>query len=181
MLRGDPFVCNLPATSYSYLRNFYIFNMQFFSPFLLLGLATLGFADFHVGESQKQQQPINPDKPPFPVYTENVACPSNYLNCKCYGDWPKRSDRGAIVSSRSTTGQYFSLKEGLCGMGKLDFYYRQNLGHWEFYVNNGDGKVQGTCHKATGPGLVKSCGGAFSVMSTVYKDQLWCYSYICGK
>ncbi|KAJ2980381.1 hypothetical protein NQ176_g2680 [Zarea fungicola] len=156
--------------------------MRLHSPLILLGLAGSGFADFHVGLSEKQQHPVNPNAPDdYPVIPENWACPSNYLNCKCYGDWPNRSDRGVKVSAGQPTGNYFSLNAGLCGMGKLDFYYRDNLGHWEFYVNGGDGTLQGTCYKATGSGLRKLCGGPFTLISTTYTDELWCYSYICGR
>lgn len=100
---------------------------------------------------------VNPDKGGTPglKYTEYIACPSNYYNCKCFGSIG--IDRGVKVLPRgSTKGSFFSLASGLCGMGQLDFYYRPNFGHWEFYVHGGNGQVQGTCYK-NNPEL-RGCG-----------------------
>ncbi|KAJ2977919.1 hypothetical protein NQ176_g4098 [Zarea fungicola] len=144
---------------------------------LIGGLVSSVSADFHVGRSDFSQQATNPDKGTILQWSDYFACPSNYYQCKCFGQLS--SDRGVKVKSGSTTGQYFSLESGLCGMGQLDFYYRPNLGHWEFYVNGGDGKVQGTCYSNSAETV--RCGNPiFSNISAGYHDQLVCYSYICN-
>lgn len=88
------------------------------------------------------------------------------------------ADRGVAVESGSIIGD-FSLDAGLCGMGQLDFYYRPNLGHWEFYVNGGNGEIQGTCYKNDAD-LVGCNIHPFSFLEVNYDDKLVCYSYICG-
>lgn len=100
------------------------------------------------------------------------ACPSNYYNCKCMTG----GDRAAQVlvdghGVGDLPDDFFSIKSGLCGMGQLNFYKRSD-GHWDFYVSNGDGKVQGACHSNTAS---SSCSGGF-----FFNDLLVCYSYICG-
>ncbi|KAJ2983081.1 hypothetical protein NQ176_g945 [Zarea fungicola] len=145
------------------------------------GLASVVSANFHIGKADKVQLSTNPDRgggPPL-KYTRYIACPSNYLNCKCYGGFADNSDRGVGLASGSSLSRDFSLKGGLCGTGQLDFYYRPNLGHWEFYVNGGNGDIQGTCYKNSDS--LKGCGiGPHTVLETNYSDQLVCYSYICG-
>lgn len=151
--------------------------MHFYSIIVIFGsLATLGFANFHVGRADKTQI-THSDLPPV-TFTQYIACPSNYLNCNCYGGFAANADRGVQVSKGSTSGD-FSLNAGLCGMGQLDFYYRANLGHWEFYVDGGDGSIQGTCYK--NDAKLAACGlSPYSILETNYDDQLVCYSYICG-
>jgi hypothetical protein len=100
------------------------------------------------------------------------ACPSNYYNCKCLKD----GDRAAqvLVNNHgvgSLPNNFFSTKAGLCGAGQLNFY-KQNDGHWDFYVNNGDGSLQGTCYSNSAG---TTCSDGF-----YFYDQLICYSYICG-
>ncbi|KAF8329643.1 hypothetical protein F5887DRAFT_115510 [Amanita rubescens] len=99
------------------------------------------------------------------------ACPSNYYNCKCLLD----GDRAAqVVVNFQGVGllpdNFFSTIAGLCGMGQLNFY-KQGDGHWDFYVDGGDGSLQGTCYPNSAD---SSCFG------TAVHDQLVCYSYICG-
>ena len=100
------------------------------------------------------------------------ACPSNYYNCNCLKD----GDRAAQVlvdgqGVGSLPDSFFSIKAGLCGLGQLNFY-KQGDGHWDFYVNNGDGTLQGTCYPNS---ATSTCSGGF-----YFIDQLVCYSYICG-
>ena len=71
----------------------------------------------------------------------------------------------------SLDGSFFSVESGLCGLGQLNFY-KQSDGSWDFYQNNGDGSLQGTCYSNT---AITSCLLAFNVY-----DQLVCYSYICN-
>ena len=65
---------------------------------------------------------------------------------------------------------FFSVEAGLCGMGQLNFY-KQGDGHWDFYVDQGDGSLQGRCYSNS---AVTSCSG------DLYNDELVCFSYICG-
>jgi hypothetical protein len=100
------------------------------------------------------------------------ACPSNYYNCKCMRD----GDRAAQVLVNgggvgSLPDDFFSVKAGLCGLGQLNFY-KQSNGAWNFYVDGGDGSLQGTCYSNSGG---SSCSGGF-----IFYDKLVCYSYICG-
>jgi hypothetical protein len=100
------------------------------------------------------------------------ACPSNYYNCNCL----KNGDRAAqvLVNGQgvgSLPNNFFSIKAGLCGLPQLNFYKNGN-GAWDFYINNGDGSLQGTCYpnRAT-----TTCSGFY------FSDQLVCYSYVCGQ
>jgi hypothetical protein len=100
------------------------------------------------------------------------ACPSNYDNCKCMKD----GDRAAqvFVNGKGVANlpdDSFSLKAGFCGIGKLNFY-KQSNGAWNFYVDGGDGSLQGTCYSSNAG---NSCSGGF-----IFYDKLVCYSYICG-
>jgi len=58
-------------------------------------------------------------------------------------------------------------------MQKLDFYKRGD-GHWDFYVNNGAGKIEGRCYSTNDE---QDCLGG----RIVWVDELICYSYICGE
>src|ERR1700733_14773485 len=87
-----------------------------------------------------------------------AACPSNYYNCKCLVN----GDRAAqiVVNGQgvgSLSNNFFSIKGGLCGMGLFNFY-KQGDGHWDFYVDNGDGSLQGTCYSNS---ATTSCSGGF--------------------
>ena len=65
---------------------------------------------------------------------------------------------------------FFFVEAGLCGMGQLNFY-KQDDGTWKFYVDNGDGTLQGTCFQNQGR---TTCPAG-----KVYLEQLVCYSNIC--
>jgi hypothetical protein len=100
------------------------------------------------------------------------ACPSNYYNCHCLRD----GDRAVqiVVNGKgvgSLPSDAFSTNGDLCGVGQLNFY-KQSDGHWDFYVNDGDGTLQGTCYSNTATTL---CSGFY------FFDELVCYSYICGQ
>ncbi|KAK9351014.1 hypothetical protein V1523DRAFT_464191 [Lipomyces doorenjongii] len=102
-----------------------------------------------------------------------VACPSNYWNCNCFDDL----DRGVETSEglEDIYGQnFFQLDAGLCGMGALNFY-QQGDGSWLFYVDGGDGSVQGTCYSNSASDYCWDVIGSKSVA-----DRLVCYSYICN-
>jgi len=49
-------------------------------------------------------------------------------------------------------------------------FYKRGDGHYDFYVANGDGSIQGTCYNNN---AVLMCG------DTRVEDRLVCYSYIC--
>lgn len=137
-------------------------------------LASPAIADFHIGLAHKWTNPVS--KHPKLDWTHTIACPSNYLNCNCYGQIADNADRG-VGANKRPEGDSFSLNDGLCGMGKLDFYYRSEKGHWEFYVSGGDGSLQGTCYSNSASDW---CVRKGSLLSTDYTDKLVCYSYICG-
>lgn len=141
-------------------------------PFLLLPTA---LADFHVGRVAKETIPFGQGQPI--KWTASIACPSNYLNCNCYGQMQDNADRGVGTNPpRHDIGGDFSLAAGLCGMGQLNFYYRSDRGVWEFYVANGDGKVQGTCYKNSASDWCSR--GAY--LDSQYTDKMWCSTHICN-
>jgi hypothetical protein len=138
--------------------------------FAALLLLSPTLADFHIGQqdgvSAGPKEPIST--------TDYLACPSNYYNCKCYGSI--HPDRGVFtVRGQSPGSATFSLSAGLCGMGQLDFYYRQSKGGWDFYVSGGDGSLQGTCYSNSDTETCYSLG-----FLATYYDSLVCYSYICN-
>jgi hypothetical protein len=136
-------------------------------------LPSLTSADFHIGT----QLILFGTAPDPPQLTRYLACPSNYYNCNCYGAY--NSDRGVLTSNeQSPTSTTFSLQAGLCGLGQLNFYYIQDKGGWDFYVNGGDGSLQGTCY--TNSASTQYCFGNLPLLSTSYTDSLVCYSYICN-
>lgn len=97
---------------------------------------------------------------------KQLACPSNYYNCDCF----TKNDRAGQVSG-NPQGDFFSVKNGLCGMPELNFYKRGD-GHWDMYAAGGDGAVLGTCYSNAAETF---CG------SQVATDELVCYSYVCGQ
>ncbi|KAN0068725.1 hypothetical protein V8E54_013449 [Elaphomyces granulatus] len=132
--------------------------------FAALLLISPTLADFHIG--------LRSDVFGTPKLPQYIACPSDYYNCLCYGR-PK-SDRGVYIRYPQSPDNYsFSLEAGLCGMGsQLNFYYQDNKGGWDFYVNNGDGTRQGTCYSNEDE---ETCLPDF----IHYTDELVCYSHIC--
>jgi hypothetical protein len=123
-------------------------------------------ADFHV--TQVHGSP-----------TSLVACPSDYFTCDCLST----DDRGAqiVVNGNEVTSlpsNFFSTGRRFCGVQQLDFYYRSDTGIWQFYVNNGDGSLQGECYSNTASG---SCWEPQEIPATLsWVDKLVCYSYICN-
>lgn len=122
---------------------------------LLLQLSQVA-ADFHVG----WKAGLNGD---------NIveACPSNYYNCNCFDN----NDRTGYGPRQDIVGQDFSIGAGLCGLPQLNFYGNGD-GSYDFYVNGGDGTVQGHCY--FNDDTQSQCGLG------VYFDRLVCYSYICS-
>lgn len=59
-------------------------------------------------------------------------------------------------------------------MGKMNFY-EQDDASWLFYVDGGDGTVQGQCY---GNEANSDCKSGDLVL--LIEDRLVCYSYICG-
>ena len=94
------------------------------------------------------------------------ACASDTWDCGCY-----INGHGAgIIPGSGGIGDFFYVEAGLCGLPQLNFY-KQGDGSYDFYVNDGDGQLQGTCYSNTAELF---CG------SQVVDDQLVCYSYICN-
>jgi hypothetical protein len=131
--------------------------MKFSAFVVALGLPLLGLvaADFHVVDDGSGIL---------------LACPSNYYKCDCFSN----RKRAQFVENLTPLGQYFELTAGFCGISKkLDFYRRSDM-HYDFYQNNGDGTVQGTCwYNTDAPGV--KCG----FPPATVREQLVCYSYIC--
>jgi hypothetical protein len=145
--------------------------MHIYSAIFAALLLSPTLADFHIGE----QFGVYGSQPDPPTGTKYVACPSNYYNCNCFGRI--NPDRGVFIQGGQNPGSAtFSLDAGLCGMGQLNFYYQDNKGGWDFYVNDGDGSLQGTCYPNSDS---KICSLPF-VYTFKYTDSLVCYSYICN-
>ena len=109
-------------------------------------------------------KPVNPHQAVF-------SCPANYHNCECMDDGSRNEP--ILVNGRlafDLPDSFFSIQAGLCGMGQLNFY-KQGDGHWEIYVDQGDGSVQGECSSKAADRT--SCFNQ-------YDDKLICTSYICG-
>ncbi|KAF9511149.1 hypothetical protein BS47DRAFT_1347002 [Hydnum rufescens UP504] len=79
-------------------------------------------------------------------YSYDVACPSDYYYCDCF----MNASRGAGIT--------------------------MNDGHWEFYVHNGDGSLQGTC--SSNIGSILNC--PHKPDDYFFYEQLLCSSYICN-
>ena len=98
-----------------------------------------------------------------------LACPANYYNCDCMLNGNRRADGMGMTSE-----PVFSVKGGLCGMGQLNFY-QQSDGHWDLYVNNGDGSLQGRCYGDSRRSMCPNPPYAIDFL-----NQMVCYSHICG-
>ena len=136
--------------------------MKFAPSLALLLTAALispsALANFHIMHSDNRFDPL-------------IACPSNYDNCICMRDGKHGVQS---LNGETSLGDAFSLNGGLCGMSQMNFYKRSD-GHWDFYVNNGDGSLQGTCYSNTATNECYNDGGAIEI----FNDELVCYSYIC--
>jgi hypothetical protein len=104
-----------------------------------------------------------------------TACPSWNSDCDC---WGKGQDGARIPDwdEMYLPDNYFTLSP-ICGKPAMDFYKRSN-GNWEFYIKNGNGKLEGTCYPEINP-PVDSCITGFETSATV-KKLLWCDTPICG-
>ncbi|KAJ2980438.1 hypothetical protein NQ176_g2642 [Zarea fungicola] len=153
--------------------------MYFSAPLALLALAVPSLANFHIGKADKETNPVSKDSPIL-NWTDYVACPSNYFGCKCYGGISPTADRGVSTARNAAPeGTFFSLNAGLCGMGKLDFYYQVDQNRWDFYEAGGDGKVKGECYPNHTHDLCSLKTG--TAVTVNYYDELVCYSFVCGE
>ena len=109
------------------------------------------------------------------------ACPVNHYDCACMRD----GDRAGQVSINDQglsrlPDDFFQVKAGFCGMGLLNFYKRSD-GHWDFYVSNGDGTLQGKCYTPTGPVTTTECSVSGSQYEFyVFRNELLCWGFICN-
>lgn len=145
-------------------------------PLVALVLPAPGLANFHIGRAKKENNPVLPNDPII-RWTDYTACPSNYYGCKCFGHINANADRGVETLDGKAPSGNFSLKTGLCGMKQLNFYYIQSKNKWQFYENNGDGKVKGECFRNSASSLCSLTTG--TAVTVIYDDMLVCYSYIC--
>ncbi|KAK9312379.1 hypothetical protein V1524DRAFT_410843 [Lipomyces starkeyi] len=142
----------------------------------LLNLAVLCSADFHVSAVVSGSVGYCSNDGGCQDNYNNyvIACPSNYWNCNCFTE----NDRGAQADNGNIKdivgSSFFQLDAGLCGMGALNFY-QQGDGSWQFYVDGGDGTLQGTCYSNSASDYCWNVVGSASVA-----DRLVCYSYICN-
>ena len=100
-----------------------------------------------------------------------VACPSNDYTCDCLTGGNGAAD--VVVNGQTVENlpdSFFSVNAGLCGSSQLNFYHVGG-GIWDFYQNDGDGSLQGTCY----PNSASSNCHAYAI-----HDKLVCYSNICG-
>ncbi len=82
------------------------------------------------------------------------------------------------LSSGSLDSSYFQFAnwngQSTCGLvGPLDFY-QQSDGTYKFFINQGDGTVQGTCFSNKGSHIV--CNGD---TSDKFYEQYLCYTQAC--
>jgi hypothetical protein len=104
-----------------------------------------------------------------------TSCPGSNSGCNCWG----HGNGGARVADwdeQYLPDNYFTLQP-FCGMPAMDFYKR-NDGRWEFYVKNGNGKLEGTCYTENNPSTDSCITGPFT--SATVKKLLWCNTPICG-
>ena len=100
--------------------------------------------------------------------TRYAACPSNQYNCNCFTGLST-----PLTTYVAPFGQYFQLASGLCGQNyRMNFYLRSG-GFYEFYKENGNGQSLGKCYDNSGAASVKC-------LDYTVRDQLVCYSWICG-
>ena len=139
--------------------------MKYFAYATLLSFsALLGFAeaDFHIFQGQQTGGGQG-----------TGACPSNYYNCDCFAVGHRRAEVQTYGTGTIDGMTFFQMEPGLCGMGTMNFY-QQDDGSWQFYVDGGDGTVQGTCY---GNNAESTCTS--DADNLVINDKLVCYSYIC--
>ena len=100
--------------------------------------------------------------------TRYTACPSNKYNCDCFIGLLT-----PLTTYVAPFGQFFQLNSGLCGQNyRMNFYLRSG-GYYEFYQENGNGASLGKCYDNSGAPSVKC-------VDYTVRDQLVCYSWICG-
>ncbi|KAH8812848.1 hypothetical protein F5884DRAFT_317650 [Xylogone sp. PMI_703] len=150
--------------------------MKYFAPKIIaaLGLASLVAADFHILTGPCSIAPG------FGGELEDyvVACPSNYYNCDCINGGDRAGhlqDGDTPVDGITTTDSDYFQISGMCGVGAMNFY-KNDDNSWTFYLDGGDGSVQGTCY--AGDNSIKDCN-SFSAACSV-SNILVCYSYICN-
>jgi hypothetical protein len=129
---------------------------------IILTLATIGVtevsANFHISYMTSF---LN-------APTRYAACPSNQYNCNCF-----IGSTTPITTYVAPFGQFFQLDNGLCGQNyRMNFYLRSG-GYYEFYKENGNGASLGKCYDNSGANSVKC-------VDYTVRDQLVCYSWICG-
>src|SRR5438045_9644909 len=105
--------------------------MKLIAFFVILSIAPVVFADFHILGLIQPWTSLDPNLEDI-VHDDVIACPSNHYNCKCYG----YNDRARLVTTIDDSTDlpdngYFQLGKGLCGMPAMDFY-RRGDGRWEF-------------------------------------------------
>jgi hypothetical protein len=99
-----------------------------------------------------------------------VACPSNYFTCDCLVN----GDRTAQIVTANPPRGFFHTTGNFCEVTTQLNFYERDGGYWQFYENNGDGTLQGTCYSNSAQAI---CNLEYPLH---WVDQLVCYSYICG-
>jgi hypothetical protein len=130
----------------------------------LLGFVQQAKGDFHIFQGQQSGGGQG-----------TGACPSNYYNCDCFAVGHRRAEVETHGTGTIDGLTFFQMKPSLCGMGTMNFY-QQDDGSWQFYIDGGDGTVQGTCY---GNNAETTCTSEAD--NLIVTDKLVCYSYICGE
>ncbi len=100
--------------------------------------------------------------------TSYQILPSNKYNCVQIGNF------GYVSTGTPGDGYFQTISRSTCGITAPLDYYKRSDGHYDFYINNGDGSLQGTCYYNVGSHTV--CNGD---TREKYYEQYVCYSYIC--
>ncbi|KAJ8101690.1 hypothetical protein POJ06DRAFT_299667 [Lipomyces tetrasporus] len=142
---------------------------------VLLNLFLLCRADFHVSAVVKGDIASCGREATCQFNYDNyvIACPSNYYGCDCFDGHNRGVEASGDIEDINGSS-FFQIGSGLCGMGALNFY-KQGDASWQFYVDGGDGSLQGTCYDNTASDYCWDAVGSASV-----SDRLVCYSYICN-
>jgi hypothetical protein len=99
------------------------------------------------------------------------ACPSNYWNCNCY-----IGDRRAGKVTKKASGDSFSI-DGMCGVGRMDFYKDPGANTYRMYLNGGNGEIIGRCYPNKASKICRD-GWAPPLLASV-SDRYVCYTYVC--
>jgi hypothetical protein len=104
------------------------------------------------------------------TWSQNVACPSDQYNCNCFVD-----GYAGTFDFSGGPGDSFFWMEGICGGPSSGFNFYQTSSGYDFYINGGDGTLQGQCYNNLGTtSWCETFGG-----SCDSSELIWCSTYWC--